>query len=93
MRKLLAVIILISSIPFINNCAGAGGAAAGPNTALVLNPVIAGGSGLVNRSYVIVGTGSNAGSNPFARSKNKVSSQKKDISFNTVQYSFRDYRF
>ena len=76
MRKLLAVIILISSIPFINNCAGAGGAAAGPNTALVLNPVIAGGSGLVNRSYVIVGTGSNAGSKPPLSAINFIISYK-----------------
>ena len=28
------------------------------------------------------------GSNPFARSKNKVSSQKIDIDFNILQYTF-----
>ena len=63
MKRILTILLLISSIPLFNNCAGGGGAAAvsGPNTALVLGPVGSAGSGMVNQTALIVGTGRNAG--------------------------------
>ena len=66
MKKILAIIILISSIPLINNCAGAGGAAAGPNTAIVLQPAAGAIGWGQTRTVVVVGTGRNWGTTTFA---------------------------